>query len=120
MLNTKPQPPEISFFEDLETIKRENHYDLSARPDVMVSGHYIDMPGREFADWASIETTGNPDPLREIATVRVKAIKIIHDDDGWPLRATVEAAGVRKNIDAALFWNYGGPEWPPPDTEDFL
>lgn len=99
----QPQQPGRNF---LEAIKGVKGYD---RKNAMQVGDYIVMPWKIFRTWSATQLNGEQEDRATFpieGDARVSVLGILKEKDK-PMRAVVEANGVRRNVDASLFFNFG-------------
>jgi len=93
----------------LEAVKDAKY--RMGRKEAMQVGDYIDMSSAEFNSWIGDVIQGDPESLKQSDVVRVVVDEII---DPVPANRNVEstkivaeANGVKKRVDASLFYSYG-------------
>lgn len=90
----------------LEVSRGVKGYD---REQAMQKGDYIQMPWSDFRQWGATQPNGEKEDQSVLPTegdAKVCVAEILREE-GKPTRIVVEAGGVRRAVDASLFFNYG-------------
>jgi|GEM_PF-3296510 hypothetical protein len=101
-------PPEYAGGRNfLEAVKAAKY--RMDRAEAMRVGDYIDMSPTEFNSWIGDVLEGDPERLKGSNVIRVTVTEIISpiNKSSESTRIAIEANGVKKQVDASLFYSYG-------------